>query len=131
RSLAGVVRLLVLVGAEPAKLALDAVGVVPAVDVAEQVQLGLVAGAVAGAVDPLDLEGGEEVLGQGVVEAVADRAHGGLDPRVVKPLGEADGGVLRRFKGSSQHRLLLTGSTVARRGPRRGFSSRGSCGVGG
>ncbi len=34
------------------------------------------------------------------------------------------------FKGSSQHRLLLTGSTVARRGPRRVFSSRGSCGVG-
>ena len=34
------------------------------------------------------------------------------------------------FKGSSQHRLLLTGSTVARRGPRREFSSRGSCGVG-
>jgi hypothetical protein len=34
------------------------------------------------------------------------------------------------FKGSSQRRLLLTGSTVARRGPRRVVSSRGSCGVG-
>ena len=39
-------------------------------------------------------------------------------------------GVLLGFKGSSQHRLVLTGSTVARRGPRRVFSSRGSCGVG-
>ena len=34
------------------------------------------------------------------------------------------------FKGSSQRRLLLTGLTVARRGLRRVFSSRGSCGVG-
>jgi hypothetical protein len=39
--------------------------------------------------------------------------------------------ILLGFKGSSQHCLLLTGSTVARRGPRRVFSSRGSCGVGG
>jgi putative transposase len=42
----------------------------------------------------------------------------------------SDRGSQPRFKGSSQHRLLLTGSTVARRGPRRVFSSRGSCGVG-
>jgi len=42
----------------------------------------------------------------------------------------SDGSVQLGFKGRSQHRLLLTGSTVARRGPRRGFSSRGSCGVG-
>jgi adenosylcobinamide-phosphate synthase len=39
-------------------------------------------------------------------------------------------GVDLGFKGWSQHCLLLTGSTVARRGPRRVFSSRGSCGVG-
>jgi putative transposase len=42
----------------------------------------------------------------------------------------SDRGSQLGFKGSSQHRLLLTGSTVARRGPRRVFSSRGSCGVG-
>jgi hypothetical protein len=72
-----VVGLVVLVGAQPAKLALDVVGVVPAVDVAEQVKLGLLAGPVAGAVDPLHLQDGEEVLGQGVVEAVAHAAHGG------------------------------------------------------
>jgi putative transposase len=41
----------------------------------------------------------------------------------------SDQGVQPRFKGSSQHRLV--GSTVAvRSGPRRGSSSRGSCGVG-
>jgi putative transposase len=41
----------------------------------------------------------------------------------------SDRGSQPRFKGSSQHRLV--GSTVAvRSGPRRGFSNRGSCGVG-
>jgi hypothetical protein len=34
------------------------------------------------------------------------------------------------FKGSSQHRLLPARSTVAGRGLRLGFSSRGSCAVG-
>ena len=61
---------LVLVGAAPAQPPLDAVGVVPAVDVAKQRQLGLLSGAEAGAVDQLDLQGGEEVLGQGVVVAL-------------------------------------------------------------
>jgi putative transposase len=42
----------------------------------------------------------------------------------------SDRGVQLRFKGSSQHRLVSTGATVARRGPRQEFSSRGSCGVG-
>jgi putative transposase len=42
----------------------------------------------------------------------------------------SDRGVQLGFKGSSQHCLLPAGSTVAGRGPRRGFSSRGSCGVG-
>jgi putative transposase len=42
----------------------------------------------------------------------------------------SDRGVQPRFKGSLQHRLLSMGETVACRGPQRGFSSRGSCGVG-
>ena len=42
----------------------------------------------------------------------------------------SDHGCQLGFKGSSQHRLVLMGSTVARRGPRRVFSSRGFCGVG-
>jgi putative transposase len=42
----------------------------------------------------------------------------------------SDHGSQRRFKGSSQHRLV--GSRVAvRSGPRQGSSSRGSCEVGG
>src|SRR6266699_7285846 len=61
---------LVLVRAAPTETPLDAVGVVPAVDVAKQRELGLLAGAEAGPVDQLDLQGGEEVLGQGVVVAV-------------------------------------------------------------
>jgi len=52
------------------------------------------------------------------------------DPAQRRLIHHSDRGVLGGFKGRSQHRLLLTGSTVARRGPRRGFSSRGSCGVG-
>ena len=52
--------------------------------------------------------------------------QGGLDGLV----HHSDRGGQLGFKGSSQHCLLLTGSTVARRGPRRVFSSRGSCGVG-
>ncbi len=58
--------------------------------------------------------------------AIWARQAAGLDGLV----HHSDRGVLLGFKGSSQHRLLLTGSTVARRGPRRVFSSRGSCGVG-
>jgi putative transposase len=42
----------------------------------------------------------------------------------------SDHGSQPRFKGSSQHRLLLTGSTVAREAPRRGSASSRSCGVG-
>jgi putative transposase len=41
----------------------------------------------------------------------------------------SDHGAQPRFKGSSQH-CLVVGSTVARPGPRRGSSNRGSCGVG-
>jgi hypothetical protein len=51
RGLPGVLRLLVLIRGEPAKLALDAARVVPAVDPADQVKLSFLAGAVAGAVD--------------------------------------------------------------------------------
>jgi len=52
------------------------------------------------------------------------------DPAQRRLIHHSDRGAQLGFKGRSQHRLLLTGSTVARRGPRRGFSSRGSCGVG-
>ena len=42
----------------------------------------------------------------------------------------SDAGCQPRFKGSSQH-CLVGGATVARPALRRGFSRRGSCGVGG
>jgi transposase InsO family protein len=58
--------------------------------------------------------------------AVATRGRSRMDATIF----HSDRGSELGFKGSSQHRLLLTGSTVARRGPRREFSSRGSCGVG-
>jgi putative transposase len=57
--------------------------------------------------------------------AVATRGR----PRMGGTIFHTDRGSLRRFKGSSQHRLV--GSTVAvRSGPRRGSSRRGSCEVG-
>ncbi len=52
------------------------------------------------------------------------------DPAQRRLIHHSDRGAQLGFKGWSQHCLLLTGSTVARRGPRRVFSSRGSCGVG-
>jgi transposase InsO family protein len=65
-------------------------------------------------------------------ELVADALANAVAARDPAPgvIFHSDKGCQLGFKGSSQHRLLLTGSTVARRGPRRGFSSRGSCGVG-
>jgi len=65
----------VLVGAEPAELFLDALGVVPAVDVVEDRGLGFVAGASGVAIDEFDLQGGEDVIHERVVVGVADRAH--------------------------------------------------------
>src|SRR5439155_8074939 len=80
--LLGVPRGFVLVWGEPAEVFLDALGVVPPVDVAEDRVLGLVAGAPGPPVDQFDLQGGPEVLHQRVVERVADRAHRGQDPVV-------------------------------------------------
>jgi transposase InsO family protein len=65
-----------------------------------------------------------------------DLALDALEMAIWTRRGELDGlvhhsdrGSQPRFKGSSQH-CLVGGSTVARPGPRRVFSSRGSCGVG-
>jgi transposase InsO family protein len=52
------------------------------------------------------------------------------DPAQRRLIHHSDRGAQLRLKGSLQHRLLLTGVTVARRGLRRAFSSPGSCGVG-
>jgi hypothetical protein len=61
------------------------------------------------------------------VAEVAQRALlGGVPPA----LGSLRLAVLGGFNWSSQHRLLLTGSRVAREAPRRGSASSRSCGVG-
>src|SRR4051795_8017120 len=94
-ALGAMVGLLVLVGGQPAEAGLDAARVVPAVDVGQGV-LGLSAGGERGArpVHELDLDGGPQVLGQGVVEAVAGAAGRGCDPGVDEALGEPQRGVL-------------------------------------
>jgi putative transposase len=58
--------------------------------------------------------------------AVATRGLQRMDGTIF----HSDRGSEPRFKGWSQH-CLVGGSTVARPGPRRVSSSRGSCGVGG
>ncbi len=52
-----------------------------------------------GAVDELGLEGSEEALGQGVVVAVADRAHRGRDPGLAQALAEREARVLAPVVG--------------------------------
>jgi putative transposase len=52
------------------------------------------------------------------------------NPRPDQTVIHSDHGCQGGFNWSSQHRLLLTGSTVARSAPRRGFASSRSCGVG-
>ena len=52
-------------------------GVVPALDVAEELPPAVAAVAEGRTVDELAFEAGEEALGHGVVEAVAGLAHGG------------------------------------------------------
>ena len=58
--------------------------------------------------------------------AVATRGRARMDGTIF----HTDRGSEPGFKGSSQHRLLLRGSTVAREAPRRGSASSRSCGVG-
>ena len=57
-------------------------------------------------VDELTLQGGEEALGHGVVEAVTDRAHRALHPGGPAGFGEVVARVLTGFNRSSQHQLV-------------------------
>jgi len=106
----GVPGRLVLVGREPVETVLDAAGVVPAVDVAEQRRLGLRSGAESrcGPVDQLDFDGRPQVFGQGVVERIPDAPGGRGDADGEQPLGEPQRRVLaalvREWKVSSPSR---------------------------
>ena len=62
-------------GAEVAKGRVPAAWVVEALDEREDRVREAVAGGPGRAVEQLGLQGGEEALGHGVVEAVADRSH--------------------------------------------------------
>src|SRR5829696_7403035 len=92
-------------------------GVQPALvvpgDPAEDRGARLGAGAVVVSVDELDLEGGEERLSDGVIQAGAGAAHGAPQPEPVADLDAGGRGVFSRFKGWSQHGLV--GSTVVAR----------------
>jgi SAM-dependent methyltransferase len=99
---------------EIADLAVEPAVVVP-VDVGEGGQLDLLKRAPgAAAADQLSLDQPDGRLGQGVVVAVTNAADRRCRPDLGQSFGVADGGVLGGFNWSWQHRLLLTGSTVAR-----------------
>jgi len=66
------------------------------------------------------------LVGDALQAAVATRGRARMDGTIF----HTDRGSEPGFKGSSQHRLLLRGSTVAREAPRRGSASSRSCGVG-
>src|SRR5215203_3730793 len=68
---------LVVGGAEVAQGGVPPAGVVEALQVIEDRRAGLGAGGEPGPVQQLAFQGGEEALGDRVVIAVADRAHGG------------------------------------------------------
>src|SRR5207253_5699958 len=83
-----------VVGAEVAQGGVAAARVVEALDVIEDGHPRLRVGAPAGPVDQLALQRGEEALGQGVVERVADRAHRRGDARPSAPLPEGQTRIL-------------------------------------
>jgi hypothetical protein len=65
------------------------------------------------AVEQLAFQGGEEALGDGVVERVTDGAHPGDQAGIGQAPAERQAGVLTGFKGSLQHGFV--GSRVGAR----------------
>lgn len=116
------------IGAALSKAGVTASGVV-AVEPAERVEAGI-AFAVPGlaALERLAFERRVEGVGECVVRAGADRAHGLADAGYAAGVGEGPAGVLPGLKWSSQHRLVRS-TLAAGRGLRLGSSSRGFCGA--
>src|SRR3954468_12094878 len=86
---------LVVGGAEVAQCGVPAAGVVEALEVAEDGVGQLLAGGPGMPVEQLGLQGGEEALGQAIVQAVADAAHRAEQAGLAQPLPERPAGVLR------------------------------------
>lgn len=81
--LGAVVGFFVLVGGKPVETGLDAVGVVPPVDVAQQGMFGLGAGSERrfGPIHELDLDGRPEVLGERVGVSRRERREADVEGR--------------------------------------------------
>src|SRR5687767_7004840 len=87
--------MLKLYGAKKAVGRMAALDVVVAVDKGLELTIGLAARVEDHAVDELLLDGGEEALGNGVVEAVALAAHAGNEAMVMENLPIALADILR------------------------------------
>src|SRR5918998_934312 len=84
----------VLRRAEVAEPGVPSAGVIEGLDEVEDGHPRLLAGPPTRAGDQLALEGGEERLGEGVVETIADRAHRDGDPGLAAAPAERQAGVL-------------------------------------
>lgn len=103
---------------------MSTLSVVEGLDVVEQGGSQLVPARPSLAADELDLEGGEEGLGDGVVPAVVFTAHADLDAFAGEHVAVEAARVLPRFKWSSQ-RCLATPSIDASAALRRESATRG------
>jgi hypothetical protein len=101
------VGLLVGVGADVTQSTVSAARVVKALDVGEHFHFQLVPAGPCASVDQLGLEGGEELLGHGVVVAVGDQTHRREDAAGTRGPAELE----RRVLGSAIGMVneLLTG----------------------
>src|SRR3712207_2719175 len=81
-------------GAEVAERRVASAWIVERLAEVEDGHVGLGVGAQAGAGDQLAFEGGEEGLDEGIVVAIADRAHRDADPGLTAAAAEGQTGVL-------------------------------------
>ena len=79
--------------------------VVPTFDEIEDGHLCLGLGLAAAAVQQLAFQRGEEAFAHGVIETVADRAHGGSYTSLLAARSESNGCVLRALVGMMDHIL--------------------------
>ena len=117
-----------LLGCDVAECRVDALPIVVAFDVGEQVASGLVPGRPSSLVNEFDPESMEEAFHGSVVVTAACPAHGGRRLHVGELFVIGLGRVLLGFKRSSQHHLARR--PAQRRAPLPASSSSASCAVG-
>src|SRR5688500_7658947 len=106
--LGGPLQLLEILRAQIAEGSMPTMIVVPALDEVEDRHAGCDLSTETLAIEQLALEGGEEALAHGVVEAIANGSHRRADSRLAAALAEGDRGVLAPLIGVMDHRRRPT-----------------------